>query len=79
MPSSHDQSPTSHNLAQAATLRTLELVQSGGGWIVGTYTEDQIFEQLLPHGEANPYSTEQAAIDAAKIWQEIRPEFSLSI
>ena len=77
MPSSHDQPPASTEQAEAKTL-TLELVQVGHGWIVGTYKEDLTFEKLLPHGEVNPYSTKLAAIDSAKIWQEIRPEFSLS-
>lgn len=77
MPSSHDQPTANTEQAEVKTL-TLELVQVGQGWIVGTFKEDLTFEQLLPHGEVNPYSSEQTAIDAAKVWQEIRPEFSLS-
>ena len=77
MPSSHDQSSPKSEQAEAKSL-TLALLQVGQGWIVGTYKEDHSFEKLLPYGEVNSSTTRQAAIEAAQVWQEIRPEFSLS-
>ena len=77
MPLSQDQSRPSTEQATALLLK-LELLQVAHGWIVGTRREDSTFVKLLPHGEVAPYTTEQAASAAAKIWQDIRPEYSYS-
>ncbi|MEQ6436344.1 hypothetical protein V8Z74_15120 [Comamonas sp. w2-DMI] len=46
------------------------------GWVVGTYDETDSFEQLLPLGEIKPYTSYELALEAAKIWQTVQPEFT---
>ena len=79
MPTLQDRSSNRQNEAQSAnTSLMLQVVEVGDGWVVGTYKPDRSFEKLLPLGEVNPYCTQQSACEAAKVWQEIRPEFFLS-
>lgn len=80
MPTLQDRSSSRQDGAHTAkSSLVLRVVEVGNGWVVGTYKEDKSFEKLLPLGEVNPYYTQKSALEAAKIWQEIRPEFSLSM
>ena len=76
MPTLHDQPTNSQVEATSIPSMLLQVVKDGHGWVVGTFDDDQKFEKLLPHGEVNPYTSENAAQEAARIWVTLRPEFS---
>ena len=68
--------PQTQSRNQRMPGKVLSIKPQDSGWVVGTYDESDCFEQLLPLGEIKPYRTYELAMEAAKIWQSIQPEFT---